>query len=105
PAPVYPYTTLFRSIRQVARFAHGTAYPIYAPMVVESPEVRRALEVQEEIASCLDRAAHLDLAVVSVGTWTESGSSLFPLLPDELAAEGADAGAGGEVSGRGCGDE
>jgi len=87
-------------IRQVARVAHGTAYPIYAPMVVESPEVRRALEVQEEIASCLDRAAHLDLAVVSVGTWTESGSSLFPLLPDELAAEVADAGAVGEISGR-----
>src|SRR5699024_95518 len=92
-------------IRQVARVAQGTAYPLYAPMVVESPGVRRALELQEEIASCLERSARLDLAVVSVGTWSESGSSLYSQLPAELAQEVADAGAVGEISGRVFGAE
>lgn len=87
-------------IRQVARVAHGTAYPMYAPMVVESPGVRRALEAQEEIASCLERSGRLDLAVVSVGTWAESGSSLYSQLPVAQAQEVAAAGAVGEISGR-----
>lgn len=87
-------------IRHVARLAQGTAYPIYAPMYVESPDVRQALEEQEEIASCLERSARLDLAVVSVGTWSDSGSSLYAQLPAGLAAAVADEGAVGEISGR-----
>ncbi|WP_161498656.1 sugar-binding transcriptional regulator [Microterricola pindariensis] len=87
-------------IRHVARLAHGTAYPIYAPLVVESPDIRRALEQQAEIAACLKRAADLSIAVVSVGTWSEEGSSLYPLVPAKLAQQAAAAGAVGEISGR-----
>ncbi len=87
-------------IRHVARLAQGTAYPIYAPIFVDSPETRRTLEQQPEIASCLGKAADLDLAVVSVGTWTEDGSSLYSLVPPALASAVAAAGAVGEISGR-----
>lgn len=87
-------------IRQVARTAQGTAYPIYAPIFVDSAATRQLLEQQPDIASCLDKAAQLDLAVVSVGTWTEGGSSLYSLVPPQLARDVAAAGAAGEISGR-----
>ena len=87
-------------IRHVARTAHGTAYPIYAPIFVDSADTRRLLEQQPDIASCLEKAAQLDLAVVSVGTWTEGGSSLYSLVPHDLARDVAAAGATGEISGR-----
>lgn len=87
-------------IRQVARISHGTAYPIYAPIVVDSSETRRSLESQPEIASCLGRAARLDLAVVSVGTWSDEGSALHGLVQPSLADEMTRSGAVGEISGR-----
>jgi DNA-binding transcriptional regulator LsrR (DeoR family) len=87
-------------IRHVARTARGTAYPIYAPIFVDSADTRRLLEQQPEIASCLEKAAQLDHAIVSVGTWTEDGSSLYSLIPPGLAREVAAAGAVGEISGR-----
>lgn len=87
-------------IRHVAHIAHGTAFPIYAPMYVESAEMRKTLEKQPEIASCLDKTEHLDYAVVSVGTWSEDGSALYPLVPEKLAERVAKSGAVGEISGR-----
>lgn len=87
-------------IRQVARTSHGTAFPIYAPIVVDSDSTRRSLEAQPEIAACLARTAALDLAVVSVGTWSADGSALHELLPPTLVRELHDAGAVGEISGR-----
>ncbi|RUQ98229.1 sugar-binding transcriptional regulator [Labedella endophytica] len=87
-------------IRQVARLSRGTAYPIYAPIVVDSAATRRSLEEQPEIASCLDRASRLDLAVVSVGTWSSDGSALYGLVPAALAGDIARAGAVGEITGR-----
>ena len=87
-------------IRHVAHIAHGTAFPIYAPIYVESAQMRETLEKQPEIASCLDKTAHLDYAVVSVGTWSKDGSALYPLIPEELAERVSKAGAVGEISGR-----
>ncbi|WP_166426655.1 sugar-binding transcriptional regulator [Labedella populi] len=87
-------------IRQVARLSRGTAYPIYAPIVVDSAATRHSLEAQPEIAECLDRASRLDLAVVSVGTWSTDGSALYGLVPPKLAEEISRAGAVGEITGR-----
>ena len=87
-------------IRQVARLSMGTAYPIYAPIVVDGAATRVSLEAQPEIRSCLDRAARLDLAVVSVGTWSSEGSALHGLVSPQLASAIARAGAVGEISGR-----
>lgn len=87
-------------IRQVARVAEGTAYPIYAPLIAPDPATARALTDQPDIRTVLDRARKVDVAVVGIGTWTPKGSSLYPLLPPTVARRAAAAGACGGVAGR-----
>ncbi|MFC7465652.1 sugar-binding transcriptional regulator [Brachybacterium sp. GCM10030252] len=87
-------------IRQVARVAEGTAHPIYAPLVAPTGETAAALRRAPEIAKVLDRAVHADRAVVGIGTWTREGSSILPLLPEELVSATAAAGAAAVISGR-----
>lgn len=87
-------------IRQVARSAGGTAYPIYAPLVAANAETARSLMDSPEIGDVLERARHLDVAVVGIGTWTREGSSILPLLPTDVVERTEHAGAVGVVSGR-----
>lgn len=87
-------------IRQVARASGGIAYPFYAPLWVGDARTAESLSAQPEIARCLELIADLDVAVVSVGHWSERGSAVFPLLPSELAEQMWDEGCIGEVSGR-----
>ncbi|MGV2985143.1 sugar-binding transcriptional regulator [Microbacterium sp. AGC85] len=87
-------------IRQVARIAEGTAHPMYAPLFVGDLDAATALRQEPEIAECLDRVSTLDVAVVSVGTWEETGSALYPIVPPALAEAARRGGAIGEVSGR-----
>lgn len=87
-------------IRQVARVAGGTAYPIYAPLVAANGEIARSLMESPDIDGVLDRARNLDVAVVGIGTWTREGSSILPLLPPEIVQRTEEAGAAGVVSGR-----
>jgi DNA-binding transcriptional regulator LsrR (DeoR family) len=87
-------------IRQIARIADGTAYPIYAPLFAASAETADSLSRQPEIQDVLRRAAELDIAVVGLGTWTAEGSIVLPLVPAELAAAATRAGAVAEISGR-----
>lgn len=87
-------------IRIIAEAANGTAYPIYAPLVLQEAETARALARQPDIARSLARIEELDIAVVSVGAWRPSGSALYNLLTASEAEEIADKGACGEISGR-----
>lgn len=87
-------------IRQVAKVAGGTAYPIYAPLVAVNGETATSLMESPEIGDVLERARHLDVAVVGIGTWTREGSSILPLLPEDLVERTARAGAVGVVGGR-----
>lgn len=87
-------------IRQVARVAGGTAYPVYAPLIAANGETARSLMDSPEIGDVLERARHLDVAVVGIGTWTREGSSILPLLPQEIAVATELAGAAGVVIGR-----
>lgn len=87
-------------IRQVARTAGGTAYPVYAPLVAPTGDIATSLLSAPEIADVMKRAEHADHAVVGIGTWTKEGSSILPLLPADLVRRTADAGAAAVVSGR-----
>lgn len=87
-------------VRQVARIAEGTAHPIYAPLVAPTGEIATALLRSPEIAGVMARAARVDHAVVGIGTWTREGSSILPLLPEDLVARTAEAGAAAVISGR-----
>ncbi|GAB2477052.1 sugar-binding domain-containing protein [Promicromonospora xylanilytica] len=92
-------------IRQVARTAGGTAYPVYAPLVAPTADIATSLLSAPEIADVMKRAEHADHAVVGIGTWTKEGSSILPLLPPDLVRRTAAAGAAAVVSGRVMDDE
>lgn len=92
-------------IRQVARAAGGTAYPVYAPLVAPTGDIAASLLSSPEIADVMQRAVRADHAVVGIGTWTKEGSSILPLLPADLAKRTADAGAAAVISGRVMDDE
>lgn len=55
---------------------------------------------QPEIAAALDRADVLDLAVVSIGSWNATGSTVYPQVTDAERRAATEAGAVGECSGR-----
>lgn len=86
--------------RQVALLAGGVAHPFYAPLYVDDVRTAASLRRQPEIARCLDLIGQLDIAVVSVGHWSEQGSAVYPLLPRDRAEQLAAAGGICEVSGR-----
>lgn len=87
-------------IRQVARTAGGTAYPVYAPLVAPTGDIAASLLAAPEIADVMKRAARADHAVIGIGTWTKEGSSILPLLPADLVRRTAAAGAAAVISGR-----
>ncbi|GAA4489444.1 sugar-binding transcriptional regulator [Microbacterium panaciterrae] len=87
-------------VRHTARVSGGTAHPMYAPLFLENLDAAAALRRQPDIAECLERVSTLDVAILSVGTWEETGSALYPIVPTELAEAATAAGAVGELSGR-----
>lgn len=87
-------------IRTVAATAQGTAWPIYAPLLLDNADTALSLTLQPGIAQSLARIRELDIAVVSVGSWRPSGSALYNLVTREEAEQAAAMGACGEISGR-----
>jgi DNA-binding transcriptional regulator LsrR (DeoR family) len=87
-------------VRSVASVAGGDARPIYAPLVVEDAATAAALRRQPEIARALDKANTLDIAVVSIGGWSEGLSTVWDAV-DQTERDAALAkGAVGECSAR-----
>lgn len=87
-------------VRRVASLSGGTAFPIYAPMIVNDAATTHALRELPEVADALRRASDVDVAVASIGGWTQSSSQMFDALPPEAAEEATERGAVGEVVGR-----
>ncbi|MGN6272686.1 MAG: sugar-binding transcriptional regulator [Protaetiibacter sp.] len=87
-------------VRRVASVSGGTAFPIYAPMLVDDATTAIALRRLPEVAEALARVSHVDVAVASIGGWDPSSSQLFDALPPRAAREATALGAVGEVVGR-----
>jgi DNA-binding transcriptional regulator LsrR (DeoR family) len=75
-------------------------WPIHAPLVVDEESTARDLRKQPEIAQALDRADHLDMAVVSLAEWKAGESSVWDKVSGEDRELAAEAGAVAEISGR-----
>ncbi|MFT4029575.1 MAG: sugar-binding domain-containing protein [Protaetiibacter sp.] len=75
-------------------------WPIHAPLVVDEESTARDLRKQPEIAQALDRADHLDMAVVSLAEWKAGESSVWDKVSPEDRELAAEAGAVAEISGR-----
>lgn len=80
-------------VRDVARIAGGPAYWFYAPMILPEPGSARSLSAQTQVASAFNRFDALTKAIVSVGAWGHSQSTvadaISPTEYDELAQLGA----------------
>ena len=99
---VYPPDGLPGSVEvahAVARIAGGRAHTIYSPLVVADAATAAGLRRQPEVAATLARAAHLDVAVLSVGAWKPHSSAVHDLLDLDERRALDDRGVVGEVSG------
>lgn len=70
-------------VRLLAHRSGGSAYPIFAPLVVDSAETAESLRQQPEIAQAIAMFADVTTALVSVGSWDPPESQLFSFLPAE----------------------
>ena len=71
-------------VRQIAQRSGGSAYPIFAPLVVEDARTAEALRRQPGVAAAFALFDELTTAVVAVGSWDPPNSQLLSSLePDE----------------------
>ena len=73
-------------VRRVGDCAGGPVYPLPVPLLVESPEMAAALRGDPHIHKPIAMFDRLTKAVVGIGAWTASGSTVRAALPEELAA-------------------
>ncbi|MDO5747213.1 MAG: sugar-binding transcriptional regulator [Actinomycetaceae bacterium] len=75
--------------RRMARRIGGTYAQMPVPLVLENPELVRALKREEQISSTLALAQRADIALVGVGATADSevGRILRPYLTEELTQQ------------------
>jgi DNA-binding transcriptional regulator LsrR (DeoR family) len=73
---------------------------LFAPLLVTEAETATDLRALPEITNALEAADDLDLAVVSVGAWAESVSSVWEKCDAAVRTKAAQDGAVAEISGR-----
>lgn len=79
-------------VRRMAHSSGGAAYPIFAPLLLDTAETAAALRAQPEIARAMAMYADVTTALLSVGSWNPPDSQLYwavaPAERDELVAQG-----------------
>ena len=84
-------------VRRVGDCAGGPVYPLPVPLLVDSPEMAAALRSDPHVHKTIAMFDRLTKAVVGIGAWTASGSTVRAALPEELAAELDAAGAVADI--------
>jgi DNA-binding transcriptional regulator LsrR (DeoR family) len=84
-------------VRRVADCAAGPVYPLYVPLMVDTPEMAAALRGDPHVHKTIAMFDRLTKAVVGIGAWTASGSTVRAALPVEIAAELDAAGAVADI--------
>lgn len=79
-------------VRRMAQSSGGAAYPIFAPLLLDTAETAAALRAQPEIARAMAMYADVTTALLSVGSWNPPDSQLYWAVPqaerEELVAKG-----------------
>jgi DNA-binding transcriptional regulator LsrR (DeoR family) len=70
-------------LRRTSLSTGGKAYPIIAPALVRDPVALAALKSNADVKSALDLFDHLNLAIISVGSWNPPDSQVRNVLPLE----------------------
>lgn len=98
--PVHGSGNSLELIQRFTTMEGVRTWPVWSPLLVGDPTTARGMRQQPEIAAALDRADALDLAVVSIGSWNATGSTVYPQVTDAERRAATEAGAVGECSGR-----
>lgn len=86
-------------LRSVSGGSQIRTMSIFAPLLVQSPEVAAGLRADPAIASVLDTYRQLDLAVLSVGSWQPPITQLLSTLTDTEKLELDRLGVRAEIAG------
>lgn len=73
-------------VRRLAMRAGGPVYPLAVPLIVETPEVARALRADPHVRRTTDKFADITRAIVGIGAWSPTGSTVRGLLTEADAA-------------------
>lgn len=88
-----------RAMQRVAAISRGRAFPIYAPMLLESPTLVAALSREPGIAAAQSRFPQLTRALVTVGGWSETESTMFTACTARQREQLSEAGVVAEFTG------
>lgn len=80
-------------VRRIGEATGGTIHALHAPMVVDSPDLARALRESGVVRSTTEMFSRITCALVGIGSWQQDRSSVEAALPDDVAARAAAAGA------------
>jgi DNA-binding transcriptional regulator LsrR (DeoR family) len=86
-------------VRQAARISGGAAHFFYAPTVVSDAATAQSLRMQPEVARALGRFSTVTKAVVGIGSWEPTESTVFDATDERTCAMLQSHGVCGEVSG------
>lgn len=86
-------------VRSISQRSGGSAYPLYAPMVLPDPATLAGLRRQAGVAQALSRMEEVTVAVVAIGSWNPPDSQLLQSLPPRAGASLRGAGARAEICG------
>lgn len=87
-------------VQRLGRIGGGRTWPMWAPLVVDSPATASGLRRQPEIADAMRMADSLDLAVVAIGAWAPNLSTVWNRVDNAVRQDGIAKGAVAECSGR-----
>ena len=80
-------------VRRIGEATGGTTHALHAPMVVDSPDLARALRESDVVRSTTEMFARITCALVGIGSWQQDRSSVEAALPARVASRAAAAGA------------
>ncbi|WP_434616252.1 sugar-binding transcriptional regulator [Arthrobacter sp. A5] len=87
-------------IQRLGQASNGRTWPLWAPLVVDSAAMASGLKLQPEISDALRKADALDIAVIAIGAWAPSLSTVWDRVDNTAREQGITGGAVAECSGR-----
>lgn len=82
-------------VHRLASLSGGAAYPVYAPMWAEDPQLIQRLRQEPAVANAIAHYDEIDVLVVGIGSWNPAESCLCSGFPaawrDEALAAGVQA--------------
>ena len=69
-------------VRRVAERAQGPVFPLHVPLIVDSPETAAALRADPHVARTLAAFPRITRALVGIGAWSPTGSTVRASLSE-----------------------